>query len=205
MLSIDHLVIVAETLDAGRDHVENALNVTMQPGGQHAHFGTHNLLLGLEDGLYLEVISIDPAAQPPAWPRWFGLDSFTGAPRLAHWVARSTVLERDLAQAYGGQVHPLPLQRGDLSWRMGIPQDGNLPLGGLFPGMIDWGDTEPPAGRLTPTGCKLSQLVLGHPDPAGMTRTFAPFLADDRVVLDQSPDPVLRAVISTPQGEVTLW
>ncbi|MEL6648491.1 MAG: VOC family protein, partial [Pseudomonadota bacterium] len=45
MLELDHLAIAAETLEDGREAVEAALGVSLQPGGQHAHFGTHNLLL----------------------------------------------------------------------------------------------------------------------------------------------------------------
>lgn len=43
----------------------------------HVHrlqFGTHNRCLGMEDGIYLEVIAVDPEAPPPSRPRWFGLD-----------------------------------------------------------------------------------------------------------------------------------
>jgi hypothetical protein len=36
--------------------------------------GTHNRLLKLGEGFYLELIAIDPQAPPPGRPRWFGLD-----------------------------------------------------------------------------------------------------------------------------------
>lgn len=81
MLELDHLAVAAETLEDGREAVETALGVRLQPGGQHPHFGTHNMLLGLEDGLYLEVISIDPAAPKPGYARWFDLDRFEGFAR----------------------------------------------------------------------------------------------------------------------------
>ena len=55
-------------------------------------FGTHNLLLGLDDGLYLEVISIDPGAPQPAFPRWFDLDRFSGVPRISNWICRTDAL-----------------------------------------------------------------------------------------------------------------
>jgi len=40
------------------------LGVPFQPGGRHDVFGTHNALLGLADGLYIEAIAIaiDPDA-----------------------------------------------------------------------------------------------------------------------------------------------
>nr|WP_299687654.1 VOC family protein [uncultured Tateyamaria sp.] len=61
---LDHLVVGAPTLAEAQAHIEHQLGVTMQPGGQHAVFHTHNSLLGLEDGLYLEAIAPDPGLPP---------------------------------------------------------------------------------------------------------------------------------------------
>ena len=96
MIQPDHLAVVAETLEAGVAHVEAALGVSMQPGGQHGFMGTHNRLMGLGPGFYLEVIAIDPAAARPPYPRWFNLDNFKGPPRLASWVCRTD--DMDAAQ-----------------------------------------------------------------------------------------------------------
>ena len=49
MLILDHIAVAATDLGHGTKWVEQALGVPMQPGGQHAHFGTHNTLLGLGD------------------------------------------------------------------------------------------------------------------------------------------------------------
>ena len=57
---LDHIAVSGETLAAAIDAVATTLGASMQPGGQHDVFGTHNALLGLEDGLYLEAIAIDP-------------------------------------------------------------------------------------------------------------------------------------------------
>ena len=72
MYEFDHLVIAAESLDAGVAWAEERLGVSLEVGGQHLRYGTHNALLGLADGLYLEVIAIDPAGGKPAHARWFG-------------------------------------------------------------------------------------------------------------------------------------
>ena len=64
-MRLDHLAVAAESLGVGRAVVEDQLGLRLQDGGRHAHFGTHNLLLGLEDGLYLEVIAVDPDAPAP--------------------------------------------------------------------------------------------------------------------------------------------
>ncbi len=60
LITFDHIAIAGETLEAARAYVEDALGVTLQDGGAHDVFFTHNALLGLEDGLYLEAIAINP-------------------------------------------------------------------------------------------------------------------------------------------------
>ena len=122
MLTFDHLAVAATSLPEGRRAVEEALGVRLQTGGQHAHFGTHNLLLGLEDGLYLEVIAVDPRAAPPRQPRWFNLDRFQGTPRLGNWICRTDDLTAARA-ALPGIGEPVSLARGDLRWRMAVPDD----------------------------------------------------------------------------------
>ena len=56
---LDHLVVVASTLEAGAQFVEQALGVAPSPGRRHPHMGTHNLLLSLGPAAYLEVAAID--------------------------------------------------------------------------------------------------------------------------------------------------
>ena len=93
-IQFDHLVVIADTLDAGVRHVVDALQIEPVPGGQHPGMGTHNQLLNVGGGLYLEIIAIDPQAAAPQRARWFGLDQpavqarLGSGPFLAHWVAR---------------------------------------------------------------------------------------------------------------------
>ena len=137
-MQLDHIAIAGETLEAAVAHVEEALGVPLLPGGKHVHFGTHNQLLGLADGLYLEAIAIDPSAPALDYPRWFDLDRFEGKPRLNNWICRSDDLEAELARLPKGAGRPVALQRGDLRWRMAVPETGILPLSGSFPALIQW-------------------------------------------------------------------
>ena len=113
-MKLDHIAISGETRDAAAAHVQATLGMALRPGGAHRYFGTHNHLLGLAEGLYLEAISIDPAAPVPAYPRWFGLDDFAGAPRLTTWICRTqdlSTLVRDLPEA--GEIVALAKTNGD--------------------------------------------------------------------------------------------
>lgn len=163
--TLDHLVVAARTLDEGAAWVEARLGVAPLAGGQHALMGTHNRVLSLGPEAYLEVIAIDPAAPPPARPRWFSLDTpemarrLAAGPALIHWVARTDDIERDLA---GAAVEILDMQRGDFRWRIGVPADGLLRAGGARPTLIQWLGKRP-SDVLPDSGVRLERFEPGPP------------------------------------------
>ncbi len=198
MLALDHLVITATDLAQGAAEVEAALGVPLDPGGRHASMGTHNRLLSLGPGLYLEVIAPDPAAGPPRQPRWFDLDRFAGPARLTHWAARTGDLDAALAVAPPGTGRIHALSRGDFRWRVAIPENGRHPFGGGFPLLIEWEGSAHPADRLTDRGCRLERLMLRHPEAAALSAALAA-LDDPRLSVEAGP-PGLTARIATPGG-----
>jgi hypothetical protein len=200
MLSFDHLAIGAETLEEGVEAVEAALGVPLAPGGGHPAMGTHNRLLALGPGEYLEVIAIDAAARPPGRPRWFALDDFRGPPRPAAWIARTEALAAALARAPEGAGMPLALKRGPYAWEMAIPETGLLPFGGLFPAVIAWEGGAHPADALPDRGIRLRRLVLTHPDAAALRATLAPLIEDARLAVTLGGAPHLAAEFDTPHG-----
>jgi Glyoxalase-like domain len=160
---IDHLVVTAPSLDIGVEYVREALGVSPQPGGQHVRMGTHNWLLKLGEALYLEVLSVDPAAPSPLRPRWFQLDEEESvkAPRLATWVVRTNDIGAALAASPVVSGYAMPMTRDDLSWTISIPRNGSLPLQGIAPTMIQWQGPHP-ASRLPDSGCSLVRLEGFH-------------------------------------------
>lgn len=193
-LAFDHLVVAAERLGEGVDYVEEALGCALEAGGKHARYGTHNALLGLGAGAYLEVIAIDPDAPPPPRARWFGLDGFRGAPRLQTWVCRAEGLTKEtLPQGFEGVVD---LQRGDLRWRMAEAKGGALPFDACFPGLIDWGDTPHPSTRLKPSGWRLAQLEIAHPRAEALAKA----LGEVTPVQVAKGGPALSAVLHGSDG-----
>ena len=199
-LAPDHLVVCAATLEEGAAAVAAALGVALEPGGQHPVMGTHNRLLSLGPGEYLEVIAIDPDAAPPGRPRWFDLDRFAGAPRLTTWVARCDDLAAEVARSPEGTGAVHDLARGDYRWRMAIPGDGRLPFGGAFPGLIAWQGALHPADRLPDRGCRLRRLTLFHPRADDLRRALAGRLHDSRIAVEKAPAECLCAEIDTPAG-----
>src|ERR1700739_5000443 len=98
-LRLDHLVISARTLDEGTQYVADTLGVAPSGGGAHALLRTHNRLLSLRGGVYLEVLAVGPQAREPpdataSRARLFALDDpatqarLEKGPYLSHWVAR---------------------------------------------------------------------------------------------------------------------
>jgi hypothetical protein len=195
-MELDHLAVVAPDLATGAAFVEQALGVVLQPGGTHALFGTHNRLLGLGAGLYLEVIAPDPGAPPPERPRWFGLDQVTNV-HLGNWIVRVPDLATiDAPDA--GDV--LSLSRGDLSWRITVPPDGSLPYAGGFPTLITWDSGAHPSTRLPESGVRLVELTVTHPEADQLAGQLAA-VTDPRVRFVTGAASRLSARFITPNGE----
>jgi hypothetical protein len=169
LTELDHLVVAARDLDEGAAWVEAKLGVAMAAGGKHALMGTHNRLLKLDRGRYLEVMAIDPEAPPPARPRWFDLDTpamrerLAKGPALIHWANRTDDLRaavRDRAD-----VEIVAFTRGPYRWRMGVPRDGRRPTEGT---LIQW-DSAHPWDALPETQVS---LVAFDPVQAALSATF---------------------------------
>lgn len=199
MIVLDHLAVSGQTLSEARAHVEQALGVALQPGGEHDVFHTHNALLGLEDGLYLEAIAINPDAPAPNRPRWFDLDRFEGPPRLTNWICQTDDLDAELASLPDGMGTPVALQRGDLRWRMAVPASGILPFDNRAPALITWQTQLHPARRLAPSGVRLRRLTVVHPDAAGLVAVLDGVLRDDRISFEAGASG-LSAAFDTPHG-----
>ncbi len=199
---LDHIAICATDLAAGTARVEEALGVRLLPGGKHARYGTHNTLLGLGDGIYLEVIAPDPDAPKPEGGRWFGLDRFRGAPRPGNWICAVPDLAGALETAPASCGQARDLARGDLTWRIAVPDDGSLPMGGAWPTMIEWGPgVTPPGLSLPDSGIRLTRWEVFTPNPRALATRLP--LADPRVVFRPGA-PGFAATFRTPSGEVTL-
>ncbi len=196
-IELDHLAVSGETLEEAVAHVEDALGVSMRAGGVHPHFGTHNRLLGLGDGLYLEAIAKDPSVGTLEHPRWFDLDRFQGHPRLGNWICRVADLEAAVSSLPSSVGRPVALSRGDLRWRMAVPDDGILPCDGCFPALIEWQSRDTPGAMLSASGCRLVRLEVAHPEANWIAKTLG--FSDPRVIYVTGPR-ALRATFDTPHG-----
>lgn len=198
-LEFDHLAVSASSLADGIAMVEHALGVSLAAGGEHPLMGTHNRLLGLGD-LYLEVISVNPAATKPDHPRWFDLDNFTGAPRLTNWICRTDDIDAAISASPDGVGVPVALTRADLRWQMAVPADGKLPFGNTYPALIQWRGAAHPAARLADVGCRLREVEITHPNAGALKAALNDSFSDPRVAICQGDLIGYRAEIDTPHG-----
>lgn len=211
-LALDHLVVAARTLEEGARWLEARTGVATVAGGRHSLMGTHNRLMGLGEGAYLEIIAIDPEAPPPGRPRWFALDApamqhrLSAGPALVHWVARTDDIDaaKRIAPDLVGDV--LALSRGDYRWRIGVPADGSLPAHGAFPTVIQWEGGRHPASALPDSGCRLERLTARTPAAAECLSTLRRLGLPESapVLLVASEATGLSAVLHSPRGVVLL-
>ncbi len=172
--------------------------------------GTHNRLLGLGEGFYLELIAIDPLASAPGRPRWFGLDRPEllppDRPRLLHWVARSEDIGRDAAASSEDPGEILCMERGDYRWRITVPPDGHLPGAGLVPTLIQWDVPFHPAGSLPESNCRLMKLEGFHPEPARIRGALSVLRLESRLDVHPCGGEAVQliAYLRTPRGLIEL-
>lgn len=172
---LDHLVVGGPDLDALTAALAEATGVRAEPGGRHLGHGTHNALVGLGPGHYLELLAPDPlqrggtfadlvasASRPSAvaWcvrgaPGSAGADAVEATLRAAGLVPRRLAMER---RSEGG---------APLRWTV-VFADGH-PFGGLVPFWIDWGDAPHPSERLG-RALDLVRVELVHPDADALRR-----------------------------------
>jgi hypothetical protein len=199
-MRLDHITVVAPSLEAGSAWVEAALGVAPGPGRKHPGMGTHNLLLAL-GSVYLEVIAVDPSAGPVGRPRWFGLDHVLpgSQPRLAAWVASTDDIATDALPELGAVE---TMRRDVHTWQMSVTEDGRVPLDGAGPLLIQRAPGALPVAALPQHGLQLESLRIRHPAPSEVLALFASLglAAHPAVTVVHGHECSLVAGIRTPSG-----
>jgi hypothetical protein len=205
----DHLILGAATLLQGVEYFADLTGVAPRAGGKHVAMGTHNAVVRLGPQFYLEIIAIDPDGTRPSRPRWFDLDTVAlqGAlrerPQLIAWAARTSDLDAALARATISPGPAHPMARGDLRWRITIPDDGRRAGGGLVPTLIQW-ESAHPADSMPAAPVTLAQLAGSHPEPASIRGALAALGLQDALQVTYGASPRLAAMVRTPRGLVAI-
>jgi len=226
---IDHLVIVAQTLEQGVLWGETTLGITPGPGGEHAQYGTHNRLAKIATPAhplaYLEIIAIDPGAKKPmvaGAKRWFDMDdaalqaAVAVEPRLVHFVAQTDDIQagRSALKTLGIDRGPAlqtsrHSRKGVLHWQITVRDDGQRLFDGALPSLIQWGKpdaAEPlrlhPRNSLPRSGVTLHSISVTHPSADKLQAAYEA-IGLTGITLETGPAN-LSVVLHTPKGPVTL-
>jgi len=200
-LALDHLTVVAKTLEAGVEHVRQHLGITVPIGGKHPRMGTHNCLMKLGEKEFLEIIAVDPEAAQPGRPRWFGLDGNLSADAcLATWVLGTPHIERSLRASIPDVGEATEITRGDLSWLISIAADGSLPKNGAYPSFIQWPEGPHPSTCMPDMGCSLTSLTIQHPQADQIRASLRARYFDERIRFERTETFKMSAQIATPTG-----
>lgn len=226
---IDHLVVVAQTLELGVQWCEATLGLTPGPGGEHAQYGTHNRLFKIATPTfplaYFEIIAINPGAKrtgSATASRWFDMDcarlqaAVATAPQLVHFVANTDDIQaaRIALKAQGIDRGPAVQasrhgRRGVLQWQITVREDGQRLFDGTLPSLIQWGKAdaaEPlrlhPRNSLPRSGVTLQRLAVTHPTAPKLQAAYEAIGLTGVEV--QAGPANLVATLHTPKGIVVL-
>ena len=98
----------------------------------------------------------------------------------------------------------MPMQRGDLQWRLTVAEDGHRPGRGLLPTLIEWSDARHPTERLPDSGVLFVTMAGEHPEPAPVREALAGLGLSDTLKVTYGRTPRLAAMLRTPRGVVTI-
>ncbi len=205
-MEIDHIIYGVPELDAGIAAIEGLLSVRAAIGGKHVGLGTHNALLSLGGGSYLEIIAPDPEQPTPSRPLPWGLAGLC-EPKLLTWAVRAPDIEARAARAKAagvdvGAVLRMSRERPDgkrLEWALTFREQA---LGdGLVPFLIAW-EPGPYPSETSPGGCQLVSLQGEHPEPERIAAMLAAIGVDMAVA--RAERPALVATVERKRGVLEL-
>jgi hypothetical protein len=200
---LDHFVVAINDLDAGTSMFETLTGVHPVHGGAHPSLGTHNALVSLGSGLYLEILAPRPGALLD--PLVQGVRQCDTLRPILWAVATDDIsLLHAVVTAAGFAANdPSPGKRvtmeGEiLRWSMFTMRE-DTPANAPF--FIEWDkDTRHPSSS-APTGCSLDSFTLASPDHANVQRLLA--AVGLKAIVTPGPSRTLIS-LQTPRGAITL-
>ena len=219
---LDHLVVMAKSLDEGVAWCEATLGVTPGPGGEHPLMDTHNRLLYIGSSAfpkaYLEIIAINIAANyiyRTSENRWFDMDSALiqaqvaqNGPQLIHWVAGVPDVAAAVKTLAAQGIDRGPaitasrmIPIGLLQWQITVRDDGQRLFDGCLPTLIQWGDVHP-TDNMPHSGVALQVLNIAHPAADQLQAAFDGIGIADTAA--HNAPARIAAVFQTPKGLVEI-
>ena len=206
-VSIDHFVLGVGDLNQGILEFEAKTGITPIFGGVHEVLGTHNALVSLGEGTYLELLA--PLDNSGKMNNAFGNYTLSGLTPLG-WVVGTTdakamlpLLQQHNIMNTG--IRPLSRKTSEgkeLKWTNIFHfTGGQLSLNPFF---IDWevGGVHP--SQATPKGCRLSRFTINSVGNDGLTKLLKSLELDIRfsTKVGMESGILLELELETPKGLV---
>jgi hypothetical protein len=205
MHELDHLLWEEFRLDEGEKRFAGLTGVVPAFGGKHPDRGTHNSLLSLGKGKYLELVALDvEQAKANDLPKEAPVNF---VPRLFAFAVRTYDLNfvEKLIQKAGLEVSGIydvsrQSPSGELLKWQSIFVGGHS-FGNFMPFFTQFNGTKHPS-ETSPEGCKLLEFSVGHPESETLENFYKALQVNVPVFWSEHPE--LRAILLTPRGKVTL-
>lgn len=179
-LPIDHIVYAFPDLISGIEYIRELLAVEPVYGGRHLNFGTHNALVGLSQGIYLEILAPDPDNARVKSPRWMGVDALNTSGIITRIALKTNNINEDLKMIetidnrtlLSGKGNRITNTGESLSWHMSYPFA--TPLVDPVPFLVQWETDFHPTDYLN-HGIEFSHLKLNMPEKFNnLSQIFVP-------------------------------
>ena len=150
MHKLDHIVFGALSLEEGTEFVEGILQAKLSDIGYHKDMGTHNRVIRISDGVYLEIVSTDPKMQNLKNRKWFNLDNsnlqskLKKSPQIIGYVIENGDVK--ISKYYDPFFEA---SRANYRWQFAMPTyrnnilDSQIIETGIIPSLISWKSEKP--------------------------------------------------------------
>lgn len=200
---VDHILLGIDDLERGMDAFEQLTGVRPVYGGKHPG-GTHNALVSLGGGTYLEVLALQPGVPPPK--EYAGLEQLHTLTPIGWAVSsKDSAQLRDRLTAAGMPVTEANAGSrktpagATLSWQTFGLKD-NFDEAPFF---IVWSAQTAHPSTTSPTGCKLLSWRIASPHQKNLEQ-LRRTLDLRHLDLADAPTTALRPSLSCPKGPVEL-
>lgn len=204
-MQVDHILVGAGELEAGRAEIAHLTGVWPGAGGSHPQWGSHNALLALGPASYLELVALRPEA-PADGP--FGFLRTLKAVTPIGWALATTDARRTRERLENAGFILTPVVAGArerpdgsrLEWAtFGF---ADRPFVGSLPFLIEWAAGSIHPATDSPSGCSLSRLRIHDPEIDVLSRLRDALGLD--VEIEPATAPGVELVLATPRGRLTL-
>lgn len=205
MHQLDHFVWEAFDLKEEEQVFKNLTGVTPNYGGEHLDRGTHNSLLSIGEGRYLEIIALNLAKAeqfgfPTEAPKNFKSRMMTFGCKCKDLnQLKQLVTQAGLEVSSEFEITREAPTGEQYNWHTIVV--GNHDFGHFMPFFTSRLSEHDPSEYLT-KGCELRTFSVGHPKHAQLAQLYTKLELD--IAVFKATKPVFNVVLETPKGRVAL-